>query len=61
MIKAEKNKVEMAGSFETISAEFVAIQRAFIVRVSQEEIDDSATEVRKAFQLYESWTAEAKN
>lgn len=44
MIKAEKNKVEMAGSFETISAEFVAIQRAFIVRVSQEEIDDSARE-----------------
>lgn len=61
MIKAEKNKVEMAGSFETISAEFIAIQRAFIVRVSQEEIEDSATEARKAFQLYDSWTAKAKN
>lgn len=61
MIKAEKNKVEMAGSLETISAEFIAIQRAFIVRASQEEMDDTAAEARRAIQLYESWTAEAKN
>lgn len=61
MIKAEKNKVEMAGSLETISAEFIAIQRAFIVRASQEVMDDTAAEARKAIQLYESWTAEAKN
>lgn len=60
MIKAEKNKVEMAGSLETISAEFIAIQRAFIVRAS-EAVNDAATEARKAIQLYESWTATAKN
>lgn len=61
MIKAEKNKVEMAGSLETISAEFIAIQRAFIIRASQEAMDDTAAEARRAIQLYESWTAEAKN
>lgn len=61
MIKAEKNKVEMAGSLETISAEFIAIQRAFIVRASQEAMDDTSAEARRAIQLYESWTATAKN
>lgn len=61
MIKAIKNKVEMAGDLETISAEFIAIQRAFIEKASREGMKDGAADARRAIQLYESWTRAASN
>lgn len=60
MIKAIKNKVEMAGDLETISAEFIAIQRAFIEKAAL-ECSESSTTAKKAIQLYESWTRAASN
>lgn len=55
MIKANKDKVEISGSPEQVSAELIAITNEFVMWIILNS-DRSASEVEKAaIELYEAW------